>query len=198
MSKTSQNAWLVASAEMLPTLVFLSLWRGGFGLETAGWSGAASAALVLGAIGVTRPKFSPVVLGINIHLLLITPAIVGLYKLGFDEWAETLRHQAQTALFVVVALVGALLIGTTERGLIGTDTGPARIRFRYSLVILAAVTGAIPWAYFHAGDSLTSVALPLVILFALRGYLAARLEDKRGDGDQLVPALGGSNLNDPA
>lgn len=178
MAGTNQKAWLIATIELAPTLIFLSLWKSGIPLETAGWSGTVAAATALMALAIMRADFSPVMLGINIHLLLITPVIVSLYKLGLESVAIRVQEQAQTLIFVVVAVVGAILTRMTHRGFIGCNAGNRALRQRYSLYLLIPVLAAIPWAYLHAGSTLTSIGLPLALLFAFRGYLAARLDDK--------------------
>ena len=63
-------------------MAFLALWQGQVGLQAAGWTGAVLAAAVLIGFRRYRVPYNPILLGINIHLLLATPVIVALFRMG--------------------------------------------------------------------------------------------------------------------
>lgn len=183
MTGSRQREWMADVLEGLPSIVFLALWRGEMvDPAAAGWTGSALAAAVLIGFSLRRVAFNPVLLGINLHLLVITPLIVGLFRAGQPELARTLLDTAQAGVLVAVFLVGGALTAFAARGFIGVDGLPAATRRRYSLLLLAVAAAAVPWSVANAGSTLLAVGVPLIALFGLRRYLIARWRD-RADGN---------------
>lgn len=191
MAGSQQREWVTGALESLPSLVFLGLWRGEVvGLEAAGWTGSGLAAAVLVALRLQRVPHDPILLGINLHLLVITPLIVGLFRLGQVDLAHILVATAQNGVLVAVLVVGGTLTVFARRGFIGVEGLPSTVRRTYSLLLLAVAAAGVIWSFVHAGSTLMSVGLPLMALFGLRRYLAARWRDKAGDGGEAMAIVG--------
>ncbi|WP_295808306.1 hypothetical protein [uncultured Nitratireductor sp.] len=195
-----QREWLSDIVESLPSLIFVALWRSGTDQEIAGWIGVALAACVLVGFRVCRLRFHPVLLGINVHLLLITPLIVGLYRFGMAAWSDAIVAVAYKGVLITVFLTGCALM-FTRGGFIGV-AGARGARWPYSLALLLASAAAIVWSFLLAdGGALVTVALPVMALFGLRRFLIARLADRTGAVGGLAPlgagaALGAGSVDD--
>ncbi len=195
-----QREWLTDIVESLPSLVFVALWRSGADQELTGWIGAALAACMLVGFRVCRWRFHPVLLGINIHLLVVTPLIVGLYRFGMPAWGDAIVEVAYKGVLITIFVTGCALI-FTRRGFIGVDGAPG-VHRPYSLTLLLASAITILWSFFLAGGGpLTTVALPVMGLFGLRRFLLARLADRDGAAGVLAPvgagaALGAGSMDD--
>lgn len=190
MTGSQQREWVTGILESLPSVTFLALWRGDLvGLEAAGWTGCGLAAAVLLALRLRRTPFDPILLGINLHMLVITPLVVGLFHAGQPALAGTLVDTAQTGVLVAILAVGAALTLFAPRGFVGIAGLPTGARRGYSLLLLAVAGAAVPWSLAHAGSALMSIGVPLMALFGLRRYLVARWQDKAGDGDRALAAM---------
>src|SRR5204863_9843774 len=90
MSGSRQREWATDILEGLPSIVFLALWQSSVDMRFAGWAGAIAAAMVLIGFRLFRLPFNPIVLGINLHLLLVTPLIVTVFHIGAYDLGRTL------------------------------------------------------------------------------------------------------------
>lgn len=181
MAGSRQREWITDVLESLPSVAFLALWRSdAVGLETAGWIGCGMAAAVLLVLRLQQTPYNPILLGINLHMVVMTPLIIGLFRLGQPELARTLLDNAQTGVLVAVLLVGGGLTLFGPRGFVGLDGLPPGTRRGYSLLLLLLAAVAVPWSFAHAGNSLMSVGVPLMTLFGLRRFLIARWRDRAG------------------
>jgi hypothetical protein len=178
MSESRQREWLTDILESAPSIVFLALWRSGFDMESTGWIGVGLAALVLIAFRLLRVPYNPILLGINVHLIVITPLIVTAYRLGATEFADTLVVHSERGLLATVFVVGCALSAFSRRGFVGIGDLPTSSRWAYSSVLLALSAAAILWAFTYTGGTLVAIALPLMVLFGMRRLLIARWLDK--------------------
>ena len=186
MSVSRQREWLIGALEGVPSIVFLALWRSGIDLQIAGWTGSIlAAALLIGFRRYSQPN-DTIVLGINLHLLIATPLIEAVYRLGGTDLALALIAAAQSGLLVSILAVGAAQTVLSPRGYIGDTALAPRRRRLYSLALLAATAAAAAWSLANHGNPLLAFALPLMALFALRRFLIARARDR---SDNPAPTL---------
>ncbi|UUP16284.1 hypothetical protein [Nitratireductor thuwali] len=182
--------WVKDLAEALPSIVFIALWRGGVGLEAAGWIAALLSAMVLFLHQVSQTRSNPLFLGINIHLLLVTPVIVGIHSLGMHEVGRFLETNSYNGVFVTILATGGLLTLFSPRGFIGLESRQSHLP--YSLILLAASAIAAAWSFAFAGPGVLSVALPATGLFILRRVLIAHAKGASGLlGLAVAPVAGG-------
>ncbi|MFN7025832.1 MAG: hypothetical protein ACK4QP_15235 [Pseudorhizobium sp.] len=177
--------------EALPSLVFVALLRSDVDLQVTGWVGAALAGLQLIGFRYHRLHNNPIMLGINIHLLLITPSIMITQWAGAVGLSDTLLIHSYHGVLVTVFLVGCLLTVLSRRGFIGTEP-PQTASQRHSLVMVAASGLAVGWGFAFAGSALVAVAIPLMVLFGLRRLLIARICNGAGSANGVVAAGAGS------
>ena len=166
--------WLTDILESAPSIIFLALWRSDVDMELAGWIGVALAAATLIGLRLFRIPYNPILLGINVHLVVITPLIVTAYGLGSAEFARALVAGSERSVLVTVFVVGCALTAFSRRGFVGQDNLPATSRWIYSSILLAALAAAIVWSFTYAGGTLLAVGLPMMGLFALRRLIVAR------------------------
>lgn len=181
-----QREWMTGLLESLPSIVFLVLWRGGADAELSGWVGSGLAAALLVGFWLRRTHCNPVMLGINLHLLAITPMIVTLFRLGAPETARLLLAYAENGLLVAILIVGCALTAFSSRGFIGVDGMPPTTRRTYSVLLLAMAAAGIAWSFAHADSTLMKIGVPLMTLFGLRRYLVARWSDRAEPGRSLA------------
>ena len=197
MPSPRQREWIIDFLEPAPTIVFLALWRSGVvETEVAGWIGALLAAAILVGFKIRRLRFNPILLGMNLHLLVITPTISAAFRLGAAELGQLLLATAASWILVIVLAVGLVMTLFSPRGFIASDQLSPGSRRSGSLILLAATAVAIPWSFFHAGQTIVSIVIPLTALFALRRFLIARALDREGSEGNgapmaaVLPAIG--------
>lgn len=193
MSGSFQRQWLTDILESTPSIVFFALLRSGIDLETAGWTAAALAAAVLLTFRAGRLRFNPILLGINTHLLLVTPVIVALHAFGAAEFGRELERMSFVGVLVTIFVVGLMLSLISRDGFVGQQGLSVSMVRRNSAVLLAGCLAAIAWSFLQGDNTLLGVALPVVLLFALRRLLIARSLDKHRIGS-VGPAVGGAVL----
>jgi hypothetical protein len=190
VSRSLQREWLTDILESLPSIVFLALWRSDVDVELAGWIGVGLAAMVLIGFRVFRVDYNPILLGINVHLLVITPLIVTVSQMGALDLARALVASSERGVLVTVFAVGCALAAFSRRGFIGTDDRPGQSRWGYSSILLVASAAAMVWALTYTGNTLLAIAVPMMGLFGLRRLLVARWLDRsnRTDGSLAIGA----------
>lgn len=200
MQSSEQREWLTGALESAPSVAFVALWQSQVGLEAAGWSGAALAAVVLVGFRLYRVPYSPILLGINTHLLLATPAIVALFRLGAPDLGRILAGHAYRGVLVTVFAVGLALTLLSERGFLGVSGLPVAKRRVYSAILLAASAATIVWSFGLAsrGSTLVTIAVPLMALFGLRRFLIARWRDRSQDAAGLMAGAGPAFTSPPS
>lgn len=182
MTQSRQKEWLTDILEGVPSIAFIALWRGGFGMKTAGWVGSGLAAAVLTYLWISRTRSHPVLFGINIHILFATPLIIALFRFGAGDLGALLADHGQRGVLVTVFVVGVGLTFFSSGGFIGSRDLPQPQKRNYSLLLLAVSLGGILWAFGIENNGFVAVFVPLTILFGLRRYLRARWQDRNLDG----------------
>lgn len=178
MSSSFQREWLTDLLESAPSLVFFALLRSGNDLDLAGWIGTGLAAMVLFGFLACRIRYNPILLGINVHLFIITPLIVSVYQFGFPEVGATLTRYSQGAVLVTIFLVGIALTLVSRDGFIGAGGLSPSATQSHSAKLLIATLAAMAWALTHNESVIVGVALPIIALFGLRRFLIARWLDR--------------------
>jgi hypothetical protein len=188
---SQQREWLTDVLESVPSIAFLALWQGQAGLESAGWTGAALAAAVLAGFARYQISYNPILLGVNIHLLIATPVIVALFRMGAPDLGRMLVGYSHRGVLVTIFLVGCALTLGSPRGFLGTSGLPAARCRAYSAILLAASAATILWSFTLATGSspLLTVVVPLMVLFGLRRFLIARWRDRSNEVDGLVAGM---------
>lgn len=166
--------------EMAPSFGFLAILRVGNDAQTAGWVGTALAAAVLMTFGLRNKRFNPILLGINIHLLVITPLIVMVFYAGALEAGRTLVAYAHQAVLVTIFATGLVLTLGFRDGFLAHEGLSRRSAMVASTILLAASLGAIVWTFASAQGVVIGIALPIMALFALRRLLLARWQSRNG------------------
>ncbi|TCL69698.1 hypothetical protein [Rhizobium sp. BK251] len=177
MKESLQREWLTDILEATPSIVFLALWRSDVDLQLSGWIGAGLAAALFIAFRYFRLQFNPIMLGINTHLLIITPIIMASFYAGARELSAALVAHSYRGVLVTVFLAGCGLSFFSERGFVGIGGLSMTSRWRYSGVLLAVSAVAVIWALSFTGGDFLAVAAPMVAMFGLRRFLIARALD---------------------
>lgn len=178
--KSHQKQWLQDIFEGLPSVAFLLVWRQSGDLEFAGWCGAILALIAFVLFYAVKSKMNPVLVGVNLHLLLVTPLIVGTFHLGLTDLGRFLAAYAHSAVLVSVFVAGLCLTVFTSRGFIGSVGLPPKQKRHYSLVMLAVAVLGMVWALSRPESSLVPVIVTLSALIGGRRFLLARQADNSG------------------
>jgi hypothetical protein len=192
VSGSRQREWMRDILEGAPSILFLALWQSNVDIKFSGWAGAALAAIVLIAFRVFRLPYNPIVLGINIHLLMITPLIVAVFNFGAYGLGRTLFAFSHHSVLITIFFVGCALTVFSKRGFIGIDELPSGRRWAYSLALLAASVTTIAWSLTYKGPPLIALAIPIMVLVGLRRLLIARWLDRNGRSGGLLAVAPGS------
>ena len=169
MTIRSTAGWTTV-VEAAPSVAFALMWRATADLEAAGWLGAVLAFAVLLGFRIARIPADTIYLGINLHIALITPLIVGLYRLGWPQPTRLIEAHSFPAVLVTIFLTGCALTLWSQRGFIGQPGLPRRC----SLLLLAGSAATILWWVLVGGPDLVAVGLPIIGLFALRAAILRR------------------------
>ncbi|WP_421984309.1 hypothetical protein [Roseibium sp.] len=187
--KSHQQQWLQDIFEGLPSVAFLLVWRQSGDLELAGWCGALFALISFLLFYMVKSKMNPVLLGVNLHLLIVTPLIVGTFQLGFTDLGTLLAAYAHSAVLLSVFVAGLCLTVFTKHGFIGSAGLPALQNRLYSLLMLAAAASGMMWAMSTPESSLVPVIVTLTALIGGRRFLLARQKDNSGASAIALPAV---------
>ncbi|MEX0316870.1 MAG: hypothetical protein AB3N21_02900 [Ruegeria sp.] len=179
MPGTQQKRLLLGIFENLPGLSFLILSQASGDLRLAGWIGAVLAGFVCATYIKHILDPHPILLGINVFTVGITPLIEGLFLLDMPHQAQWLVQNVDTAVLSSVFLIGLALTLFAPNGFLACRTETRRQTLIYSAVLLAASGTGIIWSAFVDASPLLSLAMPLSLLFGLRQYLCAGLSDRQ-------------------
>ncbi|WP_116087621.1 hypothetical protein [Tropicimonas sp. IMCC34011] len=163
--------------ENAPSLAFFALLRQTGDLRIAGWCGALLAAIVSAAYLSRRLRPHPIVLGINLYLIVITPLAEGMLLLGRDALADSLVAQSQSLVLVAIFATGLVLTLREGGGFVGVPGPDAR---RRSLILLAVSLAGIVWTFTAEATRFVETGLPILALFATRHVLIARSGGQSG------------------
>ncbi|WP_371171540.1 hypothetical protein [Aliiroseovarius sp. 2305UL8-7] len=199
MTNSRQHLLFTALFENFPSIVFLALVHWSGDLRLAGWAGAILAAVVCTAYTIGRLRPHPVLLGINIYMLVITPTVETIIFLGLSSVADTLIANAQSFVLVAILLTGSTLTLISQRGFIGVQSKHPKLVVRYSFVLLAISLLSVLWTFVIHAERFVEIGVPLLFLFGVRQFLAARIEDqeeRQTGGRLVVPAALGSQAQE--
>ncbi|WP_460080244.1 hypothetical protein [Roseibium sp. LAB1] len=191
MATSQQKQLLLDLLESLPSIVFILLWRQTGDLELAGWSGCGLAVLVLAAFGLLGAQMHTVLLGVNLHILLVTPLLDALSRFGDASLARFLIAYSYSAVLLTVTITGGVLTLFSRGGFAGVPGLPGPVRLRMSVLMLAVSMAGTMWAFWTPDNSVLPVVVTLSLLIGGRRFLLARLSDKSSNGLMLAPALAG-------
>ena len=197
MPSPRQSEMLKNIGESAPALVFVAFWQAGWGMDLAGWTASGVAAVVLAVFWIRKVSPDPICLGINLHILLITPVIVGMIAAGYAEMGQTLAAFAYPAVFATMFLTGLITI-LLGRSLVRGSSRATAFRGGNLALLALMVAGGI-WAMTYEGAPLLQVALPVMGLFLTRRYLLARSADRsEGSHAVLISGSAGGFAAEPA
>lgn len=191
MAKSQQRQLALDLLEGLPSIGFVLLWRQTGDLEFAGWLGSSLALAVFIVFKVLKGHMHPVLLGVNCHILFITPLIMGLYSIGADAVADLIVPNAYGAVLATVTVVGVVLTVFSRGGFAGTEKIDEARRHRLSLLMIAVSTTGTAWALAVPNEALLPVVATLTLLIVGRRFLLARWSDDAAH----LPALAGGALH---
>jgi len=175
MADSPKKEMLIDALETAPSVIFILLWRVTDNLEMAGWTGVVIAVAVLLGFLISNIHFNPILLGINFHLAIITPVIVGLYHAGATHVAEVIEGKSYVAVLLTIFVTGCVLTVCSSTGFLGSQVLPRAIVRRRSLIMLVGSAAAVVWAMIiSASHGFIAVGLPIIGLFALRHALLIR------------------------
>jgi|GEM_PF-1354175 len=195
MSSSHQKQWIADLLEGLPSIVFILLWRQGGDLETAGWAGSALALGVFVVFGVLKVGMHPVLLGVNLHILVATPLIVGLYQSGHGTIADLLAGYSHGGVLLTVLLAGIGQAVFRKGGYVGFMEIPVRSQRRISLLMLVISGFGAVWALSTPDSSFVPVLVTLTVLIVGRRFLLARWADRRSSEGAVI--LGAFPVSEP-
>lgn len=190
MTQERKYRLLARLAEGVPSLVFLSLWRLDADIELAGWLGTAlAAAVILGMRLAGRPA-DTILLGINVHIALITPLITLIFMLGAPATAYGVSDYSWAGVIATIGLTGAGLSALSPRGFVGTEAGPRGMRRALSWVLVGLALAGLGWGLLFLDIPALSFAPPVTVLYLVRRYMVARLRmaDARAPEVEASPA----------
>lgn len=196
MNHSKQKRFITDLLEGLPSIVFILLWRQSGDLEAAGWAGSLAALCVLGLMLYLKTKPHPVLVGVNIHILLASPVIVGLFRFGDIEVARFLSAHAYPAVLLTVLLTGIWQTLFSSKRFSALDDVSDAVQLRFSLALMVVCALGAVWALATPGSSFVPVVGTLTALIVGRNFLQARFSDKNGTGSLVV--AGGAASHDRA
>ncbi|MEM8539344.1 MAG: hypothetical protein AAGF25_00180 [Pseudomonadota bacterium] len=193
MAKTRQKTLMIDILESAPSIAFLIFLRSQFGLEMAGWIGCIAALLVFVALYLLNQKPHPILLGVNLHLLFITPAIVGIGYFGAGQFASFLADHAHKGVLLTVLFVGVVQTMFLKGGFVGRVDLPEKIQTRYSFYLLVAGLVGLFWAFGTEKGAFVGVLLPLTAMIGLRNFLLARWQDNNSGAGAIYVGISADN-----
>lgn len=207
MVESWRMRWLTDLMEGLPSVVFIVLWRQSGDLELAGWAGSAAAFGVLAVLAAIRVRMHPVLIGVNLHILLATPVIVGLFRIGQADIGAVLASHAHGGVLVTVLIAGLVQTILRDDGFSALPGVARRTQIFWSCVFLGVCALGAVWALSRPESTLVPVAVTLTVLFLGRNFLKARSMDHGrtglaaasmgllGDGSPASEGAGGDGAN---
>ncbi|KZM47599.1 hypothetical protein [Labrenzia sp. OB1] len=187
MQISKQKQWVADIVESLPSIAFILLWRQGGDLEMAGWAGSALALGAFMVFGILKLRMHPVLLGVNLHILLATPLVVGVYRFGDETIADFLSVNAYGSVLLTVLFAGVVQTVFSKSGFVGIADMPAHLQRRYSFLMLFISALGAAWALSDPGTGFVPVLATLTLLIGGRRFLLARWSDRNGlQGEAIV------------
>lgn len=189
MPAPNQKRLLFGLLENAPSIAFLALLQADAGLRLTGWVSTGLAAVVFACYAGRRLAPHPILLGINLYMLAITPVIETLYLAGAGRIGAALIDHAQSGVFIAVLATGAAQAAFAQTGFVGAPLPDPGRRRRSDAVMLGACAVAVAWSMTAPGGRIVAIALPFLMLFGLRQWLLARDSDRPDPPGAAVPAM---------
>ncbi|CAD0183606.1 hypothetical protein RUESEDTHA_00479 [Ruegeria sp. THAF57] len=180
--------------ENLPGISFLILSRATDDLRLAGWVGTVLATLVCLAYVKRVLRAHPILLGINIFMVVITPLIEILVLSGSRNSADLLIGNIDSLVLGSVFVTGVVLTLFTAKGFLTYDAKSAKQMRIHSTAMLTLCVAGIVWSAAMGQNYLITLAVPLMVLFGCQRFLRAGATDRQSRGGVL---LGGTIPIDP-
>lgn len=144
MAGANQKRLLLEMFENLPGLTFMILLRTTADLRLAGWLGTVLAAMVCVAYAPKSLRPQPILLGINIFMVVVTPLIECLVYAGHGSIASVLIGNIPTLVLISVFTTGLVFTVFTKNGFLNYPTDSQREKCKHSAVLLGiCVLGAV-------------------------------------------------------
>ncbi|WP_377190023.1 hypothetical protein [Ruegeria meonggei] len=190
MAGDQQKRFLTGVLEYLPGLSFLILSRASDDLRLAGWIGTFLAATVCVAYARKVMKPHPVLLGINIFMIVITPLIELLHIGNNATVAQYLLKNIDSLVLASIFVTGLALTLLTQRGFLTHHSESTAKMRAHSACLLTVCSVGVVWSLFAGDNHLLSLVLPLSLLFGLQQYLTAGATDRQARHDVVLASAG--------
>ena len=162
---------LLTALEFLPLSVFAYAGRMGADLADRFVWGAGMAVIVVPILFLAGHRLNPILVAVNgwlcveafAFLVHIAPLTAGLVAL------------AESAYFLSIALVGAVYMLVSPRGMLTVEHGDRRRVRLLSAGLLALTVCAFAWSIFFRGDEMVAAVYPAIALFLAQAVIGARL-----------------------
>lgn len=188
MAADQQRQFLHGTIENLPGLSFLLLSQASDDLRLAGWVGTVLAVFVCAAYARRIIQPHPILLGINLFMVAITPLIEGLYRVNKPGLADLLVRNIDTLVLGAILATGLLLTLFTRNGFLPYPMkDPKQVKIQ-SWTLLSVCAIGTYWSQVIGNERLISLVLPLSLLFGLQHYFRARETDKQSSDQSTVVA----------
>ncbi|CUH50239.1 hypothetical protein [Ruegeria atlantica] len=179
MPSETQKRLLLEMFENLPGVVFMLLFRATDDMRLAGWIGTVLAASVCVTYVRKTLRPQPILLGINLFMVAITPLIECLILLGYRDTATILTGNIATLVLMSVFLTGVVLTLFRTNGFLNYQTNGTKQRNTHSAVLLFVCTIGVVWSRFAGDNYLVSLGIPLMVLFGVHQLLRAGITDQQ-------------------
>ncbi|MTI45582.1 hypothetical protein JM93_01017 [Roseibium hamelinense] len=174
---SQQRALITDVLEGAPSLAFVIALRVFGEAEPAGWIGCVTALCVFAVFKYLDVRMNPVMLGVNVYMLLITPLLRGLFEYGGtfgDELAAALLPYTRESLLVSVFLTGLVLTLCRRSGFAGLPDTPQKGTLAVSLGMLCVSAFGILWAFSGSDNGIVAVIATISALIFIRRWAQAR------------------------
>jgi hypothetical protein len=196
MIGTQQKQLLLDILENLPGLSFLVLSRATDDLRMTGWIGTLLAALVCLAYLRKLMRPHPILLGINLFMVAITPLIEGLFLVGHGNIADTMIGNIDSLVLGSVFATGLCLTFFSPRGFLSYEPETVPQMRKHSAVLLTVSAASFVWSLLAGGNHLVTLAVPLMVLFGLLQLLRAGAMDRQSSSGTVLVVASQSPTSD--
>ena len=193
-----QKRFLTGVLENLPGLSFLILSRAGDDLRLAGWAGTVLAATVCFAYVRRILHPHPVLLGINVFMVAITPLIELLHLWNNAPVAMLLLGNLDTLVLGSVFLTGLMLTAFTRNGFLAHPAETKKKTRIHSAFMLTVCAAGVAWSLAAGDNHLLSLVLPLSLLFGMQQFLTAGASDRQSRHDAVLAATAAPVPTEPS
>ncbi|WP_170409422.1 hypothetical protein [Ruegeria atlantica] len=188
MPDDTQKRLLLEMFENLPGVAFMLLFRATDDLRLAGWVGTVLATLVCVTYVRKKLRPQPILLGINVFMVTITPLIECLILLGYRDTATVLTGNIATLVLMSVFVTGVILTVFRPNGFLNYQTSGTKQKYAHSAVLLLVCALGIVWSRLAGDNYLVSLGVPLMVLFGMHQLLRAGTTDQQARSGVILAA----------